>query len=265
MIIAIQPRPILRNPALVALATASIISAESTRPGQVSLKPPMHGLEEVGYQNVKLRGGFWGSRLEIHHKTTIPHALDKLEERHHIANFDIAAKALKDGTVKQKASDSNPGAEALQGNVEGDATAGPGSGKDEKSLEGGIVGHSAFDSDLHKALEGTCYTLGHFDDPALRRRMDGILDRIVAAQQEDGYLVSYFIAKEPQNRWADLRTNHELYNAGHFFEFAAEHYRQTGETKAIDAAKRFADHIDRIFGSANAMKWTAIRRSNWHW
>ena len=80
------------------------------------------------------------------------------------------------------------------------------------------------------------------------QRVEGILDRIVAAQEKDGYLVSYFTAKEPENKWANLRLNHEMYNAGHFFEFAVAHHQLTGKTKALDAAKRFADHIDRTFG-----------------
>ncbi|UCE50464.1 MAG: glycoside hydrolase family 127 protein [Phycisphaerales bacterium] len=39
-----------------------------------------------------------------------------------------------------------------------------------------------------------------------------------------------------------------MYNAGHFFEMAIEHNRLTGQDKALNAAKRFADHIDNIFG-----------------
>jgi DUF1680 family protein len=39
-----------------------------------------------------------------------------------------------------------------------------------------------------------------------------------------------------------------MYNAGHFFEMAVEHNRLTGESKALDAAKRFANHIASVFG-----------------
>lgn len=47
------------------------------------------------------------------------------------------------------------------------------------------------DSDAHKALEGACHSLCLHDDPALQERVDDILDQIVAAQQNDGYLVSF--------------------------------------------------------------------------
>lgn len=169
---------------------------------------PMRGLREVGQDQVELQGGFWGPRLKTHHEVTVPHALDCLEKDGHVTNFDKAA-----GT-----------------------------------FDGPLRGHHAFDSDLHKALEGAMYTLQHYKDSALRRRVDDILDRILAAQQDDGYLISYFIVNGLDRKWDDLRLEHQLYNAGHFFEMAAEHYRLTGQTKALDAARRFADHIDRVFG-----------------
>jgi DUF1680 family protein len=247
-IISLRTRLIIREVILLALATVPTLSAEPTQPASptpTGLKPPLHGLEEVGWQDVNLRGGFWGPRLEIHHKTTIPHVIAKLDERKHIANFDIAAKVLRGGTAKQGATDPNQAGQALEGNT---GNSGPGSNDPNGAKDGEITGHSAFDSDVYKALEGACYTLGHCNDPALHQRVDSILDRIVAAQEKDGYLVSYFTAKEPENKWANLRLNHEMYNAGHFFEFAVAHHQLTGETKALDAAKRFADHIDKTFG-----------------
>lgn len=207
------------------------------------MKPPSRGLNEVSNRQVNLKGGFWGPRIEIHHQNTIPHVLDKLEERHHMRNFDVAAEVLKSGTVVRSAIDTEEGTKALEGNA---GNAGPGSANDGES---GIVGHSAFDSDVYKALEGACYSCGNCKDPAMEKRIASIRDRILAAQEDDGYLVSYFTAKDPENRWANLRLNHEMYNAGHFFEFAVAHYELTGDPKALEAAKRFADHIDATFGS----------------
>ncbi len=169
---------------------------------------PNRGLYEVSHERVKLRGGFWGQRLKIHHETTIGHALDCLERNGHITNFDKASGVF----------------------------------------DGPLRGHHAFDSDLHKAMEGAMYCLQYRDDPKLRLRVEGILDRILAAQQEDGFLISYFIVNGLDKKWDDLRLEHQMYNAGHFFEMAVEHHRLSGEKKAIDAAKRFADHIDSIFG-----------------
>ncbi|MEI6654721.1 MAG: beta-L-arabinofuranosidase domain-containing protein [Verrucomicrobiota bacterium] len=169
---------------------------------------PLRGLSEVGHAQVELRGGFWGPRLKTQHDVTIPHALDELEKDGHVTNFDKAA-----GT-----------------------------------FDGPLQGHSAFDSDLYKALEGALDSLQHFDDSKLRQRVDGIIDRILAAQQKDGFLIAYYIVKDQEKRWDDLRLSHQMYNTGHFFEMAAAHQRLTGQPKVLAAAKRFADHIDGIFG-----------------
>ena len=168
----------------------------------------MRGLEEVNHQHVELRGGFWGPRLKTHHEVTVPHALNSLERDGHVTNFDKAAGVF----------------------------------------DGPLRGHHAFDSDLHKALEGALYSLQHRDDSPLRKRVEGILDRILAAQQKDGFLIAYYIVQDSDKRWQTLRLEHQLYNAGHYFEMAVEHNRLTGESKVLDSAKRFADHIDGIFG-----------------
>ncbi len=214
--------------------------------GELLAAPAVHprkGLEEVACGEVRLDGGFWGPRLEIHRKTTVPYVLDGLERAHHLGNFDVAAKVIKEGRVWPEVATGKELASPHEGDVGNgalDSQAGVGGG--------GIVGHSAFDSDLHKGLEGACHLLASAHDPVLSERVDEMLRRIVAAQQDDGYLVTYFIAKEPQNRWADMRTNHELYNAGHFFEFAVAHHQLGGSRVALDAARKFADHIDRTFG-----------------
>ena len=171
-------------------------------------QPPIKGLEDVTHERVQLRGGFWGLRQKTHHEVTIPHALDCLEADGHVTNFDKAAGVF----------------------------------------DGPLRGHHAFDSDLHKALEGALYSLQHRDDGPLRRRVEGVVDRILAAQQKDGFLISYYIVRDSDKRWEELRLEHQLYNAGHFFEMAVEHNRLSGEGKVLDAAKRFADHIDGVFG-----------------
>ena len=170
--------------------------------------PPVRGFQEVGKAQVELSGGFWGPRIKTAHDVTIPHALDELEKDGHVTNFDKAA------------------------------------GK----LDGPLKGHHAFDSDLYKTLEGALNSLEQFNDPVLKKRVDGIIDRILAAQQKDGFLITWFIVNGLDKRWEDLRLEHQMYNAGHFFEMAVEHQHLNGEPKVIASAKRFADHIDGIFG-----------------
>jgi DUF1680 family protein len=129
---------------------------------------PNRGLYEVGHERVHLRGGFWGPRLKTYHEVTIPHALNCLESAGHVTNFDKAAGVFN----------------------------------------GPLRGHHAFDSDIHKVMEDAIYCLHHSDDSQLRKRVEGILDRILAAQQKDGFLISYYIVRDPDKRWENLRLEH---------------------------------------------------------
>ena len=193
---------------LLLISTAGVLAASEPASTQFEGPSPLRGLREVNHEQVKLSGGFWGPRMKTTHEVTIPHALNELEKAGHVTNFDKAA------------------------------------GK----FDGPLKGHHAFDSDLYKALEGALYSLEQFDDPALRQRVAGIIDRILAAQQKDGFLITWFIVNGLDKRWEDLRLEHQMYNAGHFFEMAVQDQQLTGDSKVVDAAKRFADHIDGIFG-----------------
>ncbi len=115
------------------------------------------------------------------------------------------------------------------------------SGKEHK-------GNMASDSDVFKIIQGAAYALYHTPDPELEETLDSVIDRIVDAQQEDGYLFSYWIAHDLTKRWTNLERQHELYCAGHMFEAAAAYFEVTGKTKFLEAAIRLADHIDSVFG-----------------
>ncbi|CAK4842423.1 unnamed protein product [Aphanomyces euteiches] len=78
--------------------------------------------------------------------------------------------------------------------------------------------------------------------------IDDAVNKIIAMQQPDGYLNSFITIVAPEQRWTDILFGHELYTAGTFFEAAAAHHEATGNTKLLDAACRFADHIDTTFG-----------------
>lgn len=109
-------------------------------------------------------------------------------------------------------------------------------------------GRMASDSDVYKIIQGAAYALHHTPDKMLEAKIDSIIDRIVAAQQPDGYLFSYWIANDLSMRWTDIERKHELYCAGHMFEAAAAYFEVTGKRKFLDAAMHLADHIDSIFG-----------------
>ncbi|MDD3279023.1 MAG: glycoside hydrolase family 127 protein [Lachnospiraceae bacterium] len=104
------------------------------------------------------------------------------------------------------------------------------------------------DSDVAKWLEAVAYSLQVKPDSDLEARADAVIDTIGRAQQEDGYLNTYFTVKEPEHRWQNLLECHELYCAGHMMEAAAAYYETTGKDKLLTIMCRMADHIDARFG-----------------
>lgn len=114
--------------------------------------------------------------------------------------------------------------------------------------EGEFYGMVFQDSDVAKWLEGVAYSLSIKPDEELEKRADAIIDIIEKAQQDDGYLNTYFTIKEPEHRWQNLQECHELYCAGHMMEAAVAYYEVTGKCKLLNIMERMADHIESRFG-----------------
>ena len=104
------------------------------------------------------------------------------------------------------------------------------------------------DSDVAKWLEGVAYYLETNPDPALEKTADEAIEIIGKAQQEDGYLNTYFTLAEPGKRWSSLRDRHELYCAGHFIEAAVAYYNATGKDRLLKIICRYVDLICDTFG-----------------
>jgi len=114
--------------------------------------------------------------------------------------------------------------------------------------------HHFWDSDVAKWIEAVGYSLATHPDEKLKELVDGVIDMIAEAQQEDGYLNIHFTVVEPDNRWRNLRDMHELYCAGHLMEAAVAYYQATGKRELLDVLCRYADHIDSIFGPEEGQK-----------
>ncbi|MCR4658566.1 MAG: glycoside hydrolase family 127 protein [Lachnospiraceae bacterium] len=104
------------------------------------------------------------------------------------------------------------------------------------------------DSDVYKWLEAAAYSLTDEWDEKLKETADGVVSLIAEAQEEDGYINTYFTVMEPERRYRRLGESHELYCAGHLLEALSAYYRVTGNEEAIMVAKKLADHIDSAFG-----------------
>ena len=104
------------------------------------------------------------------------------------------------------------------------------------------------DSDIGKWLEAVAYSLTTPPDAALKRTADEVIELLEAAQREDGYLDTYFIVKDPKNRWKCLRDCHELYCAGHLLEGAVAYWQATGKDRFLNVMRRYVDYIATVFG-----------------
>jgi DUF1680 family protein len=158
--------------------------------------------------SVSLTEGFWHQKQEINRQVSLPHGYRMLNQSGNFNNLRLAA----------------------------------GSGEGEYRTP------VFMDSDVYKWLEAVSYDLGSSPDPELERMADQAIALVAAAQQEDGYLNSYYQVNKPDERWTDLDHDHELYCAGHLFEAAVAHHRATGKSSLLDVARRFADYIDAVFG-----------------
>lgn len=106
--------------------------------------------------------------------------------------------------------------------------------------------HIFFDSDVAKWIESAAYVLMDHKDEELEQLCDNYIDEIGAHQESDGYFNSYFSHIAPEKKWK-LRTEHELYCAGHLIEAAVAYYNATGKDKFLNIMKRNADHIEKVF------------------
>ncbi|MEO6134134.1 MAG: beta-L-arabinofuranosidase domain-containing protein [Ginsengibacter sp.] len=120
--------------------------------------------------------------------------------------------------------------------------------------KGKHTGNAADDSDIFKIIQGAAYAIGDNPDAALEASIDSLIDKIVSAQQSDGYLFTYWIVFDLSKKWTDIAGKHELYCAGHLFEAATAYYQVTDKRKLLDAAIRYADYIDSVFGPGKRLE-----------
>lgn len=104
------------------------------------------------------------------------------------------------------------------------------------------------DSDVYKWLEAVAYSLREKMDPELEKKALEVIDLIADAQEEDGYLDTFYSILGIEYRYQSLAGSHELYCMGHFIEAAVAYYNATGNEKVLKVAKKAADNIDDNFG-----------------
>jgi DUF1680 family protein len=173
-------------------------------------------IEPVPFKDVRLNDLFWAARIETNRTVSIPAVFKKCEETGRVDNFAKAGGLMK----------------------------------------GEYRGKFPFDdSDVYKAIESASYSLSLHPDKELEAYVDGVIAKIAAAQEKDGYLYTWRALKPEgddswsgKTRWSKEERSHELYVAGHLIEAAVAHYQATGKRTFLDVAIKFADLIDSTFG-----------------
>lgn len=199
----------------------------------------------VSLKNISVEDTFWKEEMEFVRKEVIPYQWDLLNDRVEGAapsfcmrNFKVAGKITKE---KQEQGDSYEepkytyqGFEVLPEN--------------RNHLEDKFYGFVFQDSDFSKWIEAVAYSLMNHSDSELEMIADDAIDIVCAAQQENGYLDTYYIISGMDKIFTNLRDHHELYCFGHLTEGAVAYYQATGKDKLLKAAMKFADFIDSYFG-----------------
>ncbi|MCM1243481.1 MAG: glycoside hydrolase family 127 protein, partial [Roseburia sp.] len=107
----------------------------------------------------------------------------------------------------------------------------------------GFYGMVFQDSDAAKWIEAAAYSLSLFPDKKLEKTVDELIDIIARAQDNDGYLNTYYTIKDRDKRWTNLQEGHELYCSGHMMEAACAYYEATGKDKLLLVMQKNAEHI----------------------
>ncbi|GAA4709497.1 hypothetical protein APR04_001060 [Promicromonospora umidemergens] len=168
----------------------------------------------LGVGELRLDGGFWGVLQETNARATLRHCLDWMEELGWFGNFDRVA---------------------------------------EGATGGDRPGWQFSDSEVYKLLEALAWEYGRTGDAGFDELLRKVVDRVAAAQDEDGYLNTCFGHTRQAGRYTDLSSGHELYCTGHLLQAAVARVRTAGRTAGGDAlveiARRAADHVCREFGA----------------
>jgi len=175
----------------------------------------------VRFVDVKLEGRFWSERLDTVLKSTIPSQHVKLGE------YGILNSLKLPKPTPPLRFPRHPN---------------------------GFTVQVFWDSDVGKWIEAASYALSHRRDAVIEAKIEAIIDDFEKAQLPDGYLNCWYLGHEPDNRWTNMRDNHELYNAGHMLEGAVAYFETTGRRRWLDIMERYVAHIAQTFGTGPGEK-----------
>lgn len=196
-------------------------------------------------KKIKITDPFWKAEMEIVRSEVIPYQWSALNDdvegaapSYCMHNFKVAAdrndRKRREGERFKAPEFSYRGFEIWP--------------EDPKAPKDEFYGMAFQDSDFYKWVEAVAYSLTQYPDPELERKADEAIDIVCAAQEENGYLDTYYILNGMDQIFTNLKDFHELYCLGHLIEGAVAYHQATGKDKLLNCACRYADFVAERFG-----------------
>lgn len=204
---ALLARLSLHAPALFATQTGPVPLSNNppwNEQGILNLAHSPHAkLKNIPIRAVRIDAGFWASRRTANVERSIPSMGKLLEVNGRMDNFRRLT------------------------------------GKSQAPQRGPVYS----DSDVYKWLEAVGFALQSGERPELRALADRTIKEVVAAQEPNGYLNTYYEGDRANQRMQPKtqQWGHELYNIGHLLQGATAYYRATGDRTLLDAGIRLVD------------------------
>jgi uncharacterized protein len=164
---------------------------------------PYAKLRSVPVRAVTIEEGFWSKRRKTNVERSIPTMREQLEQHGRMDNF---RRLVGKSSAPQK-------------------------------------GPYFADSDIYKWTEAAGFALQPRDIPELRNVTSSMIREVVAVQEPNGYLNTYYVEDRTSQRMQphSQEVGHELYNLGHMLQGAIAYYRATGDTTLLDAGAKMVD------------------------
>jgi len=214
--------------------TKGKMADSSTLAARVVARPPATPLDLIDTKSYRIDSPLWNSRAKALIVNWIPHCIAKISDpdlkQGGINNFIDAANRL--------------------------------AGKPHQKHRGYVFSNAW----IYNTIESICLAL--MVDPcgdqeiikaqkAMKAALEDWIPKVLAAQEKDGYIQTFYTLGDREHWSPKLRSAHEGYVAGYFLEAAVGHYMMTdgADTRLYDAAKRLADCWDRNIGPAPKKPW----------
>ena len=166
---------------------------------------PYAKLHSVPVHAVTIEEGFWSKRRATNVERSIPTMREELEEHGRMDNFRRLV------------------------------------GKSSEPQKGPYFS----DSDIYKWIDAVGWALQSDSLPELRRKTDAMIREVVAVQEPNGYLNTYYQNDRISLRMSqhDQEVGHEMYCLGHMIQGSIAYYRATGDSTLMDAGQRMVDNF----------------------